>query len=635
MLHILRRLVRSWFAKALIAVLVLSFAAWGIGDIFITRASNTVAAVGNHEISVSDFATAFRVRLEQMNQGDREVSIADAVSRGIDHEVIESLAERTALDIANEELKISAPDSAVADTITEYEVFKDGRGQFDPQLYARVLAANGLAQKEFEARVRRDISQQQLIESIYKGVRAPTAPLRERFAYSEEKRKIAYLQLGPDQASDPADPEEEEIETYLDENGDDFMTPERRDFVFLWLSPDHLAEPDDITEEEAQDYYDVNLDLYGTVGSRGIHQMVFETEEEARAAHERLTAEIPLVDIAEERGLTLEDIDLGTVTKEELPENLRDAAFDLVEPGPVEPVETDYGWAVQEVTAVTLEEFSDFEEVREEIVEALAREAALDKIPELAVEVEDARAAGSTIEEIGDELGLDVHNHAGLDNGGVDVDGNAAEDLPADRAFLQDVFNSEIGEDADLVDLEDGGIYLLRVDAITESRPQTLEEARDEIIDVIQAKSRADEVLVLAELAHIRVNGGEELADIAAEYELELKTPDAFTRTRAPWDLGADLSAEIFELEVDELAFGPAWSPGTAAVLQLQEIVLLEGEELDEHIDGQRENIELSLGTELYNTFTQHLIDEHGLEINQASVEAALGLLSGDTPTAY
>ena len=43
MLDFLRRGVKSWVAKILLALLILSFAVWGIGDIFINQGGGTVA----------------------------------------------------------------------------------------------------------------------------------------------------------------------------------------------------------------------------------------------------------------------------------------------------------------------------------------------------------------------------------------------------------------------------------------------------------------------------------------------------------------------------------------------------------------------------------------------------------------
>ena len=51
MLEAIRRHATSWVVKAFLIVLVLSFAVWGIGDVFrTTRVEGAVASVGGFEI---------------------------------------------------------------------------------------------------------------------------------------------------------------------------------------------------------------------------------------------------------------------------------------------------------------------------------------------------------------------------------------------------------------------------------------------------------------------------------------------------------------------------------------------------------------------------------------------------------
>ena len=82
MLQSMRKMVKSWVAKTLIALLVLSFAAWGIGDIFISRSQGVVASVGDREVDPYTFANAFYARLEQIAQGGQEFDVAEAIDAG-------------------------------------------------------------------------------------------------------------------------------------------------------------------------------------------------------------------------------------------------------------------------------------------------------------------------------------------------------------------------------------------------------------------------------------------------------------------------------------------------------------------------------------------------------------------------
>ena len=57
MLNVLRQKAGSWVVKVLLLLLVVSFAIWGIGDVFFGGGQNpTVAKVGGSEISASELA---------------------------------------------------------------------------------------------------------------------------------------------------------------------------------------------------------------------------------------------------------------------------------------------------------------------------------------------------------------------------------------------------------------------------------------------------------------------------------------------------------------------------------------------------------------------------------------------------
>ena len=628
MLHKLRAMVRSWFAKALLALLVLSFAAWGIGDVFITRAGSVAASVGGEEISVTEFVRAFNIELERRSSGGQRVSVTEALERGLDQIVLGELAERAALDIAAAELGLSAPDSAISERITTRDDFLDDVGRFDPIRYVRTLNANGYSQKEFEAQIREEVARTELIDALFDSIPHPIGPVRMVQEKAQEQRKVTYLKITSADIEAPPEPAEEEIAAYLDEHAEKFENPERRDFSFLWLSPDALADPENVTEEEAREYYDINSDLYGTPEFRTVNQFAFETETAARAALARLEGEESLADIATERGVLVEDISLGRVTQSELPAELAESAFAVEEIGGAGPVETDFGWTVLEILDITEGEQKEFEEVRDEIVLALAREEALDRIPQMAVEIEDLRAGGSTLEEVTEAMDLTLHTHLGLDRSGIDVEGTAALDLPSSSGFLTDAFEIVLDEDTDPVDLSDEGVYLLRVDAITDSTPRSLEDARDEIQEILLAEARKLATLEAAERAEARIQAGETIAEIATSLSLEPVVTEPFLRAQPDPELGSDLVDRLFALEPEDAAAGAAWQPGEAIVLVLDEILPADEEVVREQVDGSRESLSASLGNDAFVIAKRILINEHGFNINQASVQAALGVSS-------
>ncbi len=60
MLDALRKGAGTWVAKIFLVLLVLSFAAWGIADVFRGFQTTTAAKVGDAEVSLIDFERSYR-----------------------------------------------------------------------------------------------------------------------------------------------------------------------------------------------------------------------------------------------------------------------------------------------------------------------------------------------------------------------------------------------------------------------------------------------------------------------------------------------------------------------------------------------------------------------------------------------
>src|SRR3954469_15967153 len=68
MLDSLRNMASGWIAQILLAVLVLSFAVWGVADIFTGFGQNAVARVGNADITVREFQRRYQAASQNVVQ---------------------------------------------------------------------------------------------------------------------------------------------------------------------------------------------------------------------------------------------------------------------------------------------------------------------------------------------------------------------------------------------------------------------------------------------------------------------------------------------------------------------------------------------------------------------------------------
>ena len=104
MLRGLRQASSNWLGKAVMAVvivgvIVISFAIWGIGDIFRGFGRSTLAKIGHTEITIEQFRQLYNEQLQQLGrQFGRPITMEQARALGIDRQVIGQLIAETALD---------------------------------------------------------------------------------------------------------------------------------------------------------------------------------------------------------------------------------------------------------------------------------------------------------------------------------------------------------------------------------------------------------------------------------------------------------------------------------------------------------------------------------------------------------
>ena len=109
---------------------------------------------------------------------------------------------------------------------------------------------------------------------------------------------------------------------------------------------------------------------------------------------------------------------------------------------PTAPVESDLGWHIFRVTEITDEATDPFDAVKDRLRIEIAQNDALDRIFEIANQIEDALAGGETIEEAAKNVGVDAQTFAALDAQGRDMEGNQVGGIVRDPSFRTTLFET-------------------------------------------------------------------------------------------------------------------------------------------------------------------------------------------------
>src|SRR5215204_6414236 len=573
MLRGLRKASSNWVGKVIMAAvvgfLVLSFAIWGIGDVFRGFGRSTVAKIGRTEITIEQFRQIYNDRLQQFGrQLGRQLTMDQARALGIDRQVISQLVAEVALDEQARNMRLGVSDAEIARRIRADPTFQAPNGQFDRPRFEQLIRQAGFSEQRFVSEQRRDLLRRQLAGTILGGSIVPKAAVEAADRYQNEQRAIEYVLLDRAKAGEVAPPSPEELSKYFER--------------------------------------------------RNIQQIVFPNADEARTAAERITKGETFSTIATERGLSEKDIDLGTVPKSSIIDRaVGDAASALKEGEVSAPVQGRFGTALVRVVKIEPERVRSFEEVAGELKQDVAAERAKAEITSLYDKIEDERSVGKTLAEAAEQLKLESRT-VEVDRSGRDVSG-APVTLPDPQRLLNTAFNTEPGVEIDPLQVE-GGYVWIDVAGITPARERTLDEVKDQV----QARWREDEIAnrLKTKATQIldKLKAGTPLAELATAEALKLETRTGIKRGDPSPPLSAGAIDAIFRAAKDGVGTAQAEQPVEQVVFHITDIIVPTTEAGSDAAKQLQESLNRALADDVFGEYIAQLENQIGVTINQTAL---------------
>ena len=426
----------------------------GLGGFGVTSFSGRmtkIASVGSVEITTDDYARALQSQVKALSQQfGKQLSMQEALSFGIDKQVLQSVITRAALDNEAARVGLSVGDEVVAAEIMKMDSFKSASGGFDREAYRFTLDRNRLSETEFEGNLRRDISRELLQGAVGGGFATPKPLTDTLYAWVAERRGFSMLRLSEaDLATPVAEPTDEELKAHYDAHVDRFTRPEAKRITYASLLPEAIAKDQPVDEVALKKLYDDRISEFVVPERRIVERLVFPDQASADAARVKLDAGTTFDALVAERGLTLDAIDLGDVSKEDLGA-AGEAVFATGEGAVAGPVASDLGPALYRVNGVLAAEETSFDAARETLAAELQVEAARKTIGDRVEEIDDLLAGGATLEDLGKDAGLAL---ATLDYVPGQQGDSAIEGYPAFRDAAEAVQDGDFPEAVVLLSL--------------------------------------------------------------------------------------------------------------------------------------------------------------------------------------
>jgi peptidyl-prolyl cis-trans isomerase D len=617
-------LVGKIIATVFFGALIVSFAIWGIGDIFRTTPASAVAEVGGTTITVDQVRNAYTNELQRLGRQFRTVISAEqARAFGLDQQVVSNLVTEAVMAEQAKQMGLSVSDTLVAASIMNNPTFKGADGQFNRALFDQALRNAGLSEAGFVQEQRSAMARLHLAEAVAGDITVPAAARDALHRFSSERRAASYLLLTPAMAGDIPAPTAEQLQTFYNERKSTFRAPEYRAVTVMALDAAALAKPDAVAEADARQAYEQQKAKYGTPERRTIQQITFPSQADAEAAAAKIKEGTAFEAVATERNVSPQDLELGTFTKTEmLDQAVADAAFALEQGAVSAPVAGRFGPVLVRVTQIQPEAVRPFEEVAAELRQEVARERAQGQIEKIHDEIEDLRAGAKPLADIAKEKGLTLIQVPAVEAGGLDKAGNPVN-LPEKDAVVKAAFASDIGVDNEALRTATGYVWY-DVTGIEAPREKNLDEVRDQVATQWREDQVAQRLSEKANELFGRLEKGEAIEVVAQDAGAPVENAADLARNTAKDDLATEAVNRIFAVPVGKAGHAANGTDARAVFKVTSATVppLITTTQAAQNAENQ---LRTGFGDDLISQYIAQVRQDLGVTINQQALRRATG----------
>lgn len=625
MLDALRRGSTGLVAKTLFAILVISFAIWGIGPVFRNFHRGALAKVGSHEIRVEDFQRQLQGEIRALSrQAGRPITPEQARAAGIDQHVLAQLMAWAAVEEHADQLGLALSDNVLVNGLRNDPNFKDPNGNFSDIALRNTIQQLGLSERGFLALRRRDELREQITGALMNGVAIPDSLIDLVNSWRNEKRVVQYFVIDADKAVKVAEPDDAKLKETYEANKGEFTSPEYRKLGVLLLAVDDIKNKMDVSDAEIAAKYDETQKDYNTPERRRIQQITFKDKAAAEAAKAALAGGKSFGEVAKEAGAKDADIDLGLISKDRLIDpKIAEAAFALPKDGVSDPIEGRFATALVRVSAIEPAVNRTLADVKDQVRDAIAKSKAQAQMQALIDQVEDGRSAGKSLKDIAEQMKLGYVEVPATDRDNKTPDDKLAVALPDAAAIVGAGFNSQVGLQSEPVDLRDGGYAWVDVLSVSDKKQKPFDEVKEQVKALAIAKERERLIGELAAKLVGKADAGTDFASLAAEAGgAKVETTPPFTRSTEVQGLPKDAVTRAFTLAKDKAASSAKGD--TRVVYKVTETT-----PAPEATKEQRATIASQLKNELTDeALSQYVVgleDHLGSHVNAAEYKRATG----------
>ncbi len=494
-------------AQIILAILIVPFAFFGMDSYFRDApGDNDVAKVAGSPISNVEFEEALRDQQDRLRaaaggQIDRAVLESEQLRRS----VLDNVINRRVLALYAAENRFTVTPQELQASIVSIPAFQENGG-FSLQRYETMLRAQGMSPAMFESRLASDVRIQQLSLAVGDAGFVPTVAARRFMSAQLEERTIRELRLSSARLAADLSISEDEVAAYYAANSARFQRPARLQADYVVFDREAVEKHLAVSDEQILAFYEGNPDRFGVAEERQARHILLQLAADADQAEiDRVMSEAKALvdqlradpssfaaiakDKSQDSGSAARGGDLGFFGRGAMVGAFEDAAFSQQKDAIGDPVRSDFGVHIIQVTAIKPASKRELSEVRDEIAKELRAQAAGRLFAEQAEQFANTvYEQPDSLEPVAKALGLELRTTDWIVREGGHVAGYNNERL-LNALFSDDAVKKSRNTEA--VEVASNVLLAARVKAFEAAVQLPLDEVRTQIVTELQREAGA------------------------------------------------------------------------------------------------------------------------------------------------
>ena len=248
-----RNFAKTKFAGILVFIMIIPFVFWGMGSMFSSGNTNTIAKINESNISTEEFIDYLN------NSGIPQNTIRENLNDNIIEEILSTVVSAKILDLEIEEYDLIISKETLLKMIKKNKNFLDEQGNFQRIKYEKFLLENNQTAPQFELRLKNRELQKNLFSFVGAGTVTPKFLIKKLYEEENRKLEIDYINLNAfykkkDSFTD------NDIKKFLEENKDNLKV-EYIDFDYSIINPKNLVGVDEFNQAFFDKIDQIEIDI--------------------------------------------------------------------------------------------------------------------------------------------------------------------------------------------------------------------------------------------------------------------------------------------------------------------------------------------------------------------------------------